>query len=116
MKDKSKIKEEEFVRQAILKLRGKYKGIHTVYSGFNQAFKQYYGKNPIEATQKLAEDGKISIRPVKGGVMIYLSEDLPKSSITILDEILGEDSTTLEEKPPDDNLEIIGPAEEEEKE
>ena len=113
---KAKITEEEFVRRAILKLRGKYKGIHTVYSGFNQAFKQYYGKNPIEATQKLAEEGKIGIRPVKGGVIIFLPEDLPKSSINILDEILGEDSTAQEEKPLDDNLEIIGPVEGEEKE
>jgi hypothetical protein len=34
---------EEFVRQAILKLRiGNYKGIHSVYSGFNEAFRKYY--------------------------------------------------------------------------
>ena len=60
--------------------------------------------------------GLIDLNQRKARMAIYLSEDLPKSSITILDEILGEDSTTLEEKPPDDNLEIIGPAEEEEKE
>ncbi len=72
-----KLTEEEFVRRAIKKLRGKYKGIHTVYSGFNDAFKQYYGTNPVETTQRLAQAGKIVIRPVKGGVLIYLPEDAP---------------------------------------
>ena len=72
--EKLKLTEEQFVRRAVLKLRGKYKGIHTVYSGFNHAFKQYFDKNPVEATQGLAKEGKIGIRPVQGGVMIYLTE------------------------------------------
>lgn len=73
---------EEFVRQAILKLRiGNYKGIHAVYSGFNEAFRKYYdGINPIEITNQLATEKKITIIPVKGGVMLYLPEDAPKSS------------------------------------
>jgi hypothetical protein len=55
-----------------------YKGIHTVYSGFNEAFKKYFdNENPIEVTNKLASEGKIVIRPVKGGVMLYLPEDAP---------------------------------------
>lgn len=76
-----KLSYEEFVTKAIVSLRKEgYKGIHTVYSGFNNAFKKYYdGANPIEATTKLAEEGKIVIRPVKGGVMLYLPGDAPKA-------------------------------------
>ena len=89
--EKPKLTEEEFVRKAVKKLRGKYKGIHTVYSGFNTAFKQYFGTNPIEATQRLASEGKINIRPVKGGVMIYLPEDAQNTSEDVLKKILEDD-------------------------
>ena len=77
-----KLSYEEFVRQAILKLRNEpYKGIHSVYSGFNEAFKKYFdGQDPVQVTNQLAEAGKISIRPVKGGVVLYLSEDAPKTT------------------------------------
>ena len=87
-----KLTEEEFVRKAVKKLRGKYKGIHTVYSGFNSAFKEYFGTNPVEATQRLAREGKINIRPVRGGVMIYLPEDSPQGTAeSVLKKILEED-------------------------
>jgi len=89
--EEPKLSEEEFIRRAIKKLRGKYKGIHTVYSGFNQAFKQYFGTNPIETTQRLAKEGRISIRPVKGGVIIYLPEDAPNSPENVLNKILEDD-------------------------
>ncbi len=73
-----KISEYDFVVKAIKRLRNPpYKGIHTVYSGFNQAFKDYFGTNPVETTQTLGKEGKITIRPVKGGVMLYLPEDAP---------------------------------------
>ncbi len=74
-----KLSHEEFVKKAIVSLRKEgYKGIHTVYSGFNTAFKKYFdGENPVEVTNKLAQEGKIVIRPVKGGVMLYLPEDAP---------------------------------------
>jgi hypothetical protein len=91
MEEKNKLTEEEFVRKAVKKLRGKYKGIHTVYSGFNSAFKEYFGTNPVEATQRLVREGKINIRPVKGGVMIYLPEDSPNTAENILNKILGDD-------------------------
>ncbi len=75
-----KLDYEEFFKQAILKLRtGNFKGIHSVYSGFNEAFRKYYDRvDPIEITNQLAKEGKIFIRPVKGGVMLYLSEDAPQ--------------------------------------
>jgi len=91
LENKPKLSEEEFVTRAIKKLRGQYKGIHTVYSGFNEAFKKYYGTNPIETTQKLAQEGKINIRPVKGGVMIYLPEDAPNPGENALKKILEDD-------------------------
>jgi hypothetical protein len=77
-----KLSYEEFVRQAILKLRtGSYKGIHSVYSGFNEAFRKYYdGANPIEITTQLAQGKKIVIRPIKGGVLLYLPEDVPQDA------------------------------------
>ena len=84
---------EEFVRRAILNLRdtSKSRGIHSVYSGFNAAFKAYYGKDPVAATNKLAKEGKIVIIPRKGGVMLYLPEDAPKSDNAkkVLSKILG---------------------------
>jgi len=75
---------EEFVRKAIVSLRKEgFKGIHTVFSGFNEAFKKYFeGENPVDATNALAQQGKIVIRPVKGGVMLYLPEDAPASKST----------------------------------
>jgi hypothetical protein len=77
-----KISTEEFVRLAIVKLRNEpYKGIHSVYSGFNEAFKKFFdGQDPVQVTNGLAEEGKISLRPVKGGVVLYLPEDGPKTS------------------------------------
>ncbi|MFZ3136474.1 MAG: hypothetical protein WA126_03670 [Thermodesulfovibrionales bacterium] len=76
-----KLGHEEFVKKAVVSLRKEgYKGIHTVFSGFNTAFKKYFdGENPVEVTNKLAQEGKIVIRPVKGGVMLYLPEDAPAS-------------------------------------
>jgi len=77
---KSKLGPEEFVKLAIARLRlENYKGIHSVYSGFNDAFKSYFdGANPIDATGELARTGKIVLRPVKGGVMLFLPGDGPE--------------------------------------
>jgi len=90
----AKISEEEFVINAIKKLRKPpYKGIHSVFSGFNAAFKEYFGKNPVEVTTRMAKEGKIIIRPAKRGVMLYLPEDnpdLPKTD-EIIKRIVGED-------------------------
>ena len=82
-----KLTEEEFVVQAIKKLRKEpFRGIHSVYSGFNEAFRKYFGTNPVEATSKLAAEGKIETRPFKGGVMLFLSGEAPKRPST--DEII----------------------------
>jgi hypothetical protein len=74
-----KLSYEDFIKKAIVSLRKEgYKGIHTVYSGFNEAFKKYFdNEDPIKVTNQLAAEGKLVIRPVKGGVMLYLPEDAP---------------------------------------
>lgn len=61
---RKKISEFDFVVRAIKKLRKPpYKGIHSVYSRFNKAFREYFNKNPVEVTTRLAEEGKIDTRP-----------------------------------------------------
>ncbi len=75
-----RLSSEEFIRLAVVRLRsGNFKGIHSVYSGFNEAFKKYFeGGDPVKATTDLAGDGKLVIRPAKNGVMLYLPEDAPQ--------------------------------------
>lgn len=77
-----KLTQEEFVMLAIEKLRnGNYKGVHSVYSGFNEAFKLYFpGENPIEATNTMSEEKKIVVRPAKGGVILYFPQDATQGS------------------------------------
>ncbi|MFA6459192.1 MAG: hypothetical protein WCV79_02215 [Candidatus Paceibacterota bacterium] len=63
---------EEFAIRAIEKLAvpGK-QTIHTVYSGFNDAFRKYFpGQDPIEETKKLVLQGKISLRLCRGGAVM----------------------------------------------
>jgi len=112
--EKPILTEEEFVIRAIRKLRkAPYKGIHSVYSGFNQAFKEYFGTSPVEASNTLAQEEKIAIRPVKGGVMLYLPEDAPGSSENVLGKILEEEEEVKKEKEeePEEEIKILGPAE-----
>ncbi|MEJ2182127.1 MAG: hypothetical protein P8Y66_01220 [Nitrospirota bacterium] len=84
-----KVSYEEFVRRAIVNLRKEgYKGIHTVYSGFNEAFKDYYdGEDPVKVTNALAKEGKVVIRPVRGGVMLYLPEEVSPTGQTAKDAL-----------------------------
>jgi len=93
-----KIPEYNFVARAIKKLsKPPYKGIHSVYSGFNQAFREYFNKDPVEATTKLAQEGKIVTRPVRGGVTLYLPEDAPAGSKGVLNKILEGDDPKNQE-------------------
>ncbi len=98
MAKKKKLSYEDFYKRSILKLRNvsKSSGIHCVFSGFNEAFREYYGEDPVKVTQELASKGKIEIRPVKRGVMIYLPGEAPKSRAdvgrTALSKILNEPS------------------------
>lgn len=95
-KEKGKLSYEDFFKMAILKLRdtSKSRGIHSVFSGFNEAFREYFGEDPVKITQELASNGKIVIRPVKRGVMIYLSGEAPETRANLgkiaLSKILNE--------------------------
>jgi hypothetical protein len=87
----AKMPEEECVIRAIKKLtKPPYKGIQSVYSGFNQAFREYFNKDPVEFTKRLAQEGKIVSRLVKGGATLYLPEDTPAGSKSLLNKILEE--------------------------
>ena len=95
-----KLSEEEFVVQAVKKLRkDPFRGIHSVYSGFNEAFRKYFGTNPVEATSKLAAEGKIETRPFKGGVMLFLPGEAPKRPSTdeVIRIITADDPSASEE-------------------
>jgi len=86
--------EEEFVIEGIKRLRkDPYKGISSVFSGFNEAFRRHFNKDPVECTSKMASEGKIEIVPMKSGkgVMMYLPGEGPKGRKTeeTLKKILG---------------------------
>jgi hypothetical protein len=101
MEGEKKLTEEEFVIQAIKKLRkDPFRGIHSVYSGFNEAFRKYFGTNPVEATSTLAGQGKIETRPFKGGVMLFLPGEAPKrpSSDEVTKLIIGDGNRSLSEE------------------
>jgi hypothetical protein len=101
MEEGRKLTEEEFVLQGIKKLRKEpFRGIHSVYSRFNEAFRKYFGTNPVEATSRLAAEGKIETRPFKGGVMLFLPGEAPKrpSSEEIIQLILGSGNRSLSEE------------------
>jgi len=76
-KSSESLTKEEFVLQAIEKLRTKnYKGIHVVYSGFNEAFREYFNEDPVQCVSELEEQGLVVTHPVKGGVMLYNAKDM----------------------------------------
>jgi len=77
----AKLTQAEFVKKAIVSLRkNPYKGIHSVYSGFNEAFRAYFNDDPIKWTNQLNAEGVIEIRPARGGVMLYLPGEAPVRS------------------------------------
>ena len=101
MEEERKLTEEEFVLQAIKKLRkDPFRGIHSVYSGFNEAFRKYFGTNPVEATSRLATEGKIETRLFKGGVMLFLPGEAPKrpSAEEVIQLVLGPGGPSLSEE------------------
>lgn len=75
---KGNLSPEEFVFKAIERLRTPpYKGIHSVYSGFNGAFREYFPLlDPVDFTNQMAKEGKIIIRPVRGGVILYKADEI----------------------------------------
>ncbi len=81
MAEQEKLSPAEFVKKAIVSLRKEpYKGIHSVYSGFNDAFRDYFNEDPIKWTTQLSAEGTIETRPARGGVMLYLPGEAPARS------------------------------------
>ncbi len=83
-----KLSVEQFVFRAIERLAPEGKNIiHTVFSGFNQAFREYFpGEDPIEAVKKLHEEGKISFGLRRGGAIIAppgVIQSTPKTQDTL---------------------------------
>ena len=72
---------EKFVMLAIEKLRKPpYKGIHVVFSGLNQAFRERFPKlDPIVFIDGLKKKGKVVLIPVKRGPILYKTKDAPKT-------------------------------------
>ena len=79
-----RLTEEQFTIRAIERLRKQgYVGIHSVYSGFNDAFRIYFHSvDPVVATTRLAEQGKIEMRYAKGGAMLYKPGEAPKKDVS----------------------------------
>ena len=83
-----KLTHDEFFASAMENLRtiaedGKreYKGLHTVYSGSNEAFRVYFeGGDPVGFIKALEEAGTIVSIPVRGGVRVYWPSEAPNSA------------------------------------
>ena len=73
----TKLTHMEFVENAIAKRKDpqRSKGIHVRYSGFNDAFRVYFGVEPREAMDALLKQGLIALVMRRGGPMIYLAAD-----------------------------------------
>ena len=72
-----KLSPDEFVRLAFERLiEPGCIGLHTLYSGFNDAFRLYFsGLDPVKEIKKLENAGKVTMRITKGGsVVIYAGE------------------------------------------
>ena len=86
----------DFIKRAITNLRKEYMvkkgpnagetrtsdGIHSVYSGFNEAYRVQAEVNkweldPIKFTTDLAAKGLIDSRPARGGAMLYHAGQAP---------------------------------------
>ncbi len=95
---------ERFVLEAIKLLRkSPHKGIHTVFSGFNEGFRQYFkGADPVKAVNKLVEKGIIVKRPALRGVIIYDAKDVDpeifRDSKTKVKKFLDKIEKTMSEK------------------
>jgi len=71
---------EQFILRFIETFRDpeRSRGVHSVFSGFNAAFREYFpGLDPVEVTTQLAEAGKLEVRLVKRGAMLYKAGEAP---------------------------------------
>ncbi|MFZ6007551.1 MAG: DUF4011 domain-containing protein [Nitrospirota bacterium] len=71
----SKLSQEEFVIKAIEELRPNWsQGINSVYSGFDEKFKKAFdGEDSSTILSKMENEGKITIKKVKTGLILTLT-------------------------------------------
>ena len=83
--------QQEFVLLAIEALRTDGKlGIHTVFSGFNEAFRKHFeGLDPIKVVMALETAGVVKTRPSKAGYMLYKAGEYPSKQGRKADEALA---------------------------
>ena len=77
-----KMSHKEFVERSIKALRNpKYKGIHVVYTGFNEAFRQYFDEEPRPIVEQLVKEGFLVSSPAKGGAIIALASEYAEKTL-----------------------------------
>lgn len=90
-----KLSPQEFLQKAMQNLRTvsaerEYKGLHTVYSGFNTAFTAYFdGADPVAFVKDEVNAGRLVSIPTKGGVRIYWPSEAPKISLRDANHVLA---------------------------
>ncbi len=65
---------EEFTLHWIHERRDESKGqrgLHSSWSGYNAAFSEFFGLDPVAETKRMADAGVISMTATKGGVIIF---------------------------------------------
>ena len=76
MNQTEKLTHKEFVLRALKALaKPPYKGIHVVYSGFNEAFRQYYGAEPRPVIDAMVDEGFLASHVARGGAIIMLATE-----------------------------------------
>lgn len=97
--DGDNLSEAEFTRRAIKQLRElPEKGIHSEYSGFNDAFRKYFDADPERAISSLEDRGEVATSDAEGGVKLYLPGEAPeKDPDETVNKIVGSE----EEDAPD---------------
>lgn len=61
--------------------KGQYKGVHTVWSGYNDGFESVFeGYDAKTETQRMVAEGKLASAPRRGGVIIYPPADAPSNT------------------------------------
>ena len=87
---KFQVKPEVFIEKAVKGLVASGTGIHTKFSGLENAWKAYYGPDkPLTPVLfDLSNKGKIVLEPkAKGGYMVYLPNNVVKTSCPALNKM-----------------------------
>lgn len=68
----------KFTLDCIQATHTKWGGMHTVFDGFNDAFRrQFPGSDPVKVTTEMRDRGLVDMRYARGGVRLYLPGTMP---------------------------------------